>query len=153
MASGPNTDRYYVLDGLRAISILLVLACHLLPLGPAVLRFNEAAGAMGMSLFFALSGFLITSRLLNNTDVIEFFTRRLARILPLSYTYTLIVFTVIYFSPVHILWTDLFTIHWLGRGASGAARHLARVACLPAGHLSEISAIGLSRHRNAAQGR
>lgn len=113
MASGPSTDRYYVLDGLRAISILLVLACHLLPLGPAVFRFNEAAGAMGMSLFFALSGFLITSRLLNNTDIVEFLTRRLARILPLSYTYTLFVFTIIYFSPVHILWTDLFTINYM----------------------------------------
>ena len=113
MASGPNTERYNVLDGLRAISILLVLACHLLPLGPAVFRFNEAAGAMGMSLFFALSGFLITSRLINNPDIVEFLTRRLARILPLSYTYTLIVFTVIYFNPPVIVWTDLFTINYM----------------------------------------
>jgi peptidoglycan/LPS O-acetylase OafA/YrhL len=125
MASGLNADRYYLLDGLRAISILLVLACHLLPLGPAVLRFNEAAGAMGMSLFFALSGFLITSRLLDNTDIVEFLTRRLARILPLSYTYTLVVFTVIYFSPVHILWTDLFTINYMRQYlVSGLNNHL-----------------------------
>ena len=113
MASGPDANRYAVLDGLRAISILLVLACHLLPLGPAVLRFNEAAGAMGMSLFFSLSGFLITTRLLENADIVEFLTRRLARILPLSYTYALIVFTFIYFSPATMLWTDLFTINYM----------------------------------------
>ncbi len=125
MASGASTERYYVLDGLRAISILLVLACHLLPLGPAVLRFNEAAGAMGMSLFFALSGFLITTRLLNNTDIVEFLTRRLARILPLCYTYTLIVLTVIYFDPPAIVWTDLFTINYMDQYlVTGLNNHL-----------------------------
>ena len=113
MASQLSTDRYAALDGLRAISILLVLACHLLPLGPAAYHLNGAAGAMGMSLFFALSGFLITSQLLKNTDIVEFLTRRLARILPLSYTYALIVFTIIYFSPSTIIWTDLFTINYM----------------------------------------
>jgi len=125
MTSGRETDRYKVLDGLRAISILLVLACHLLPLGPAVLRFNEAAGAMGMSLFFILSGFLITSRLLDNPDIVEFLTRRLARILPLSYTYTLIIFTVIYFYPPGIVWTDLFTINYMDQYlVTGLNNHL-----------------------------
>src|ERR1700720_3445780 len=51
------------LDGLRAMSIILVLAAHLLPLGPKVLHLNSTAGPMGMSLFFALSGYLIVSTL------------------------------------------------------------------------------------------
>jgi hypothetical protein len=51
-----SAERLPVLDGLRAISILLVLATHMLPIGPKVLRLNETAGAMGMSLFFSLFG-------------------------------------------------------------------------------------------------
>jgi peptidoglycan/LPS O-acetylase OafA/YrhL len=66
-----STARLPVLDGLRAISILLVLAAHMLPLGPKVLRLNETAGPMGMSLFFALSGFLITSGLRENAETIH----------------------------------------------------------------------------------
>src|ERR1700692_4978158 len=92
-------DNFPVLDGLRAISILLVLACHLLPLGPKVLRLNETAGAMGMSLFFALSGFLITTGLIKNPDIHEFMVRRLARILPLAYAFTIVVFLIFSLDP------------------------------------------------------
>jgi peptidoglycan/LPS O-acetylase OafA/YrhL len=102
-----------VLDGLRATSILLVLACHLLPLGPKALRLNEMAGAMGMSLFFALSGFLITSGLITNANVHEFVVRRFARILPLAYAYTAVVFLVFTFQPQRLLYTDAFTVNYL----------------------------------------
>ena len=74
-----SDQRLPVLDGLRAISILLVLACHMLPLGPKFMQLNYSAGAMGMSLFFALSGFLITSTLLHNPNIHEFAVKRLAR--------------------------------------------------------------------------
>jgi peptidoglycan/LPS O-acetylase OafA/YrhL len=106
-------DKLPVLDGLRAISILLVLACHLLPLGPKVLRLNETAGAMGMSLFFALSGYLITSGLVRNPNVQEFLTRRLSRILPLAYSYTLVIFLLFSFDPGSLLWTNLFVVNYL----------------------------------------
>lgn len=76
--------RLQVLDGWRAASILLVLACHLIPLGPARWRFNECAGPMGMALFFTLSGFLITTTLARNPNIPSFLIRRGARILPLS---------------------------------------------------------------------
>ena len=102
-----------VLDGLRAMSILLVLACHLLPLGPKFLQLNATAGAMGMSLFFALSGFLITSGLMKNANVSEFFARRLARILPLVYAYTTVVFFVFTFQPKKWVWTNLFTVNYM----------------------------------------
>jgi len=108
-----NEVRLQGLDGLRAISILLVLAAHLLPLGPKVLRFNETAGAMGMSLFFALSGFLITSGLIRNPRVGEFLIRRFARILPLVYAYTFVVLLIFSFNPRALLWTDLFIVNYL----------------------------------------
>ena len=113
MATAHSGTRFPVLDGLRAISILLVLACHLLPLGPKILRLNETAGAMGMSLFFALSGFLITSGLHKNPQIHEFLVRRLARILPLAYAYTFVVLLIFSFDPKALLWTDLFTVNYL----------------------------------------
>src|SRR5260370_25923011 len=113
MALTAASDKFPVLDGLRAISILLVLACHLLPLGPKVLRLNETAGAMGMSLFFALSGFLITSGLMRNPQIHEFLVRSLARFLPPAYAYTLVVFLIFSFNPKALLWTDLFVVNYL----------------------------------------
>ncbi|WP_407150706.1 acyltransferase family protein [Bradyrhizobium sp. ORS 86] len=81
------------LDGLRAISISLVLAAHLLPLGPKYLQLNSTAGPMGMSLFFALSGYLIIRSLCTAT-IFEFIIRRMVRILPLAYLYIALVFIV-----------------------------------------------------------
>lgn len=79
------------LDGIRAISILLVLATHLLPLGPARFQINSMTGLMGMSLFFCLSGFLITRMLFENPDVRTFLIRRIARIYPLLTVYAVLV--------------------------------------------------------------
>lgn len=89
-----SNARLYVLDGWRAISILLVLSAHLLPLGPKALHLNEAAGAMGMSLFFTLSGFLITQLLLKDEGILGFLIKRFFRIVPLAWlvlTITLVV--------------------------------------------------------------
>ena len=77
--------RLGVLDGWRGISILLVLSAHMLPLGPSWLELNLATGLAGMSIFFTLSGFLITSTLIKHPSVPNFIIRRLARILPLAY--------------------------------------------------------------------
>lgn len=82
---GAAGSRFRVLDGWRGISILAVLACHLLPLGPKSLRLNDSAGLFGMALFFTLSGFLITRFLLRGASVPDFLIRRLCRILPLAW--------------------------------------------------------------------
>ncbi|MGO8972914.1 MAG: acyltransferase family protein [Steroidobacteraceae bacterium] len=74
-----------VLDGWRGISILAVLAAHLLPLGPKTWELNAASGVLGMALFFCLSGFLITSFLLRHSNVVNFLIRRICRILPLAW--------------------------------------------------------------------
>jgi peptidoglycan/LPS O-acetylase OafA/YrhL len=85
-----NRSHLSVLDGWRALSILLVLAAHMLPLGPKWLQMNDAVAPMGMALFFTLSGFLIT-RLLLTVDVRSFLIRRFFRIIPLAWLATLIV--------------------------------------------------------------
>ena len=81
------SSRFNVLDGWRGISILLVLACHLLPLGPKFLQLNYATGVLGMALFFTLSGFLVTHYLIGRPHVIDFLLRRFFRILPLAWLY------------------------------------------------------------------
>ena len=86
--------RFPVLDGWRGISILLVLAGHLFPLGPKRFGLNECFSTLGMAIFFTLSGFLITTTLLNRPNVIEFLIRRLCRIVPVAWVFTLIALTL-----------------------------------------------------------
>ncbi|MEH3159085.1 MAG: acyltransferase [Sphingomonas taxi] len=84
-AGEPVHRRLKMLDGWRALSILAVLAAHMLPLGPARWGLNGSAGAFGMAVFFTLSGFLIVSILLRDHDIGRFLVRRLARIVPLAW--------------------------------------------------------------------
>src|SRR5260370_41349964 len=98
-------------DGPRAISICLVLAAHLLPLGPNALHLNSTAGPMGMSLFFALSGYLIVSALRSAT-IPEFIVKRLARIVPLAYLYILLVFLLFRFRQHALLFHLSFVVHY-----------------------------------------
>jgi peptidoglycan/LPS O-acetylase OafA/YrhL len=79
--------RLPTLDGWRAIAILSVLCVHLR--WPGLLGHLKAARYFdGVNLFFALSGFLITTRLLEEFDVTgaiswrNFYIRRAFRILP-----------------------------------------------------------------------
>lgn len=88
------TERFSVLDGWRGISILVVLACHLLPLGPKAFQLNYDAGLLGMALFFTLSGFLVTSFLLHKDNVLDFLVRRFFRILPLAWLYIVVSLTI-----------------------------------------------------------
>lgn len=69
------------IQALRAVAVLLVVVCHL---WPSVLP----GGFIGVDVFFAISGFLITSHLLREVDrtgrvsLPEFWARRARRILP-----------------------------------------------------------------------
>ena len=89
------SSRYFALDGWRAISILMVLASHMLPLGPHAWELNGASGQVGMSLFFTLSGFLITQQLYAKRYIASFFARRLFRIVPLAWAFTLVAALVV----------------------------------------------------------
>jgi len=91
-----TTENYFhVLDGWRGLSILFVLATHLLPLGPKALRLNETFGPIGMALFFTLSGFLITNFLLHRPNLFDFIVRRFFRIIPLAWLYLLIALPIL----------------------------------------------------------
>jgi peptidoglycan/LPS O-acetylase OafA/YrhL len=72
-------DRSEVLDAVRGIAIAFVVGRHYLP------QYNTF-GAMGVDLFFVLSGYLIGGILIDNRDAPNFFTtfywRRALRILP-----------------------------------------------------------------------
>jgi peptidoglycan/LPS O-acetylase OafA/YrhL len=70
------------LDGLRGIAILLVLGCHID--GDEL----TGAGTVGVTIFFTISGFLITTLLLEEhrrtgrIELLRFFHRRALRLLP-----------------------------------------------------------------------
>jgi peptidoglycan/LPS O-acetylase OafA/YrhL len=82
-----------VLDGVRAIAVLLVIAFHFwqgFTLGPYSLIGRLAVwGQTGVDLFFVLSGFLITGILLDSKGsehfLRNFYSRRILRIFPLYY--------------------------------------------------------------------
>jgi peptidoglycan/LPS O-acetylase OafA/YrhL len=84
---GWNLGRRPGLDGLRGIAILLVLACHWLS-GTIGDNRSHALGAAGVTVFFVLSGFLITAQLTEEraasgrVSLLRFFTRRARRLLP-----------------------------------------------------------------------
>jgi peptidoglycan/LPS O-acetylase OafA/YrhL len=109
--------RIEILDGWRATSILLVLAGHLLPLGPHGWGMNGAAAASGMAIFFTLSGFLITQFLLHRPEVRPFLLRRIFRIAPLA-------------------WGAMLALALANRAGGGTvAANLLFVANLPPDHL------------------
>lgn len=90
-----SDERFAVLDSWRGISILLVLASHLLPLGPKSWHLNVGAGLLGMAFFFVLSGFLVTHYLSTSQyGPMDFLIRRLFRILPLAWLYMGLVFLI-----------------------------------------------------------
>jgi peptidoglycan/LPS O-acetylase OafA/YrhL len=84
-----EAERLPDLDGLRAIAILMVLACHFI--GPCfpfgIVREVAEFGWCGVDLFFVLSGFLIGGILLDHRDSVNyygvFYVRRFLRIIPL----------------------------------------------------------------------
>lgn len=86
--------RFGSLDGLRAISILAVIWHHTVP--TSLVGTMAIFGAHGVTLFFAISGFLITTLLLRENDrtgTIDFqafYIRRTFRILPLYFGVLLI---------------------------------------------------------------
>lgn len=94
-----GVPRFPVLDGWRGISILLVIAGHLFPLGPKSFAMNAGVAALGMAIFFTLSGFLITTTLLYRPVVSEFLIRRLCRIVPLAWLFSLLVLGWLRASP------------------------------------------------------
>jgi peptidoglycan/LPS O-acetylase OafA/YrhL len=93
------------LDSLRAIAVILVVINHWVPSSHIINKLPN--GAIGVDIFFVLSGFLISKILFdsrNNVDLItipksvlikNFYVRRALRIFPIYY---LTIFTLLFFS-------------------------------------------------------
>ena len=95
-------ERIPTLDGLRAVAIAAVMISHGFILtdqssrsARVVTYTDEQLGAVGVALFFAISGYLITMLLLDELEtagrvsLLGFYVRRTFRILPAAYLYLL----------------------------------------------------------------
>jgi peptidoglycan/LPS O-acetylase OafA/YrhL len=103
-----NREHIEVLDGLRGLAIVLVLFAHFVRedflikhfpfTGPIITKLS-LMGLTGVSLFFILSGFLITGILLNAKNKPDYFrnfyARRILRIFPLYYLSLFLVFMIL----------------------------------------------------------
>lgn len=109
---GPQT-RIGALDGVRAVSILLVLAGHLLPLSFKGVDGNSVAATAGMALFFVLSGYFVTRILERGATTRDFLIRRVLRIVPLAYLFAVAVFVLFKPDAVMLRNTLLFTLNYV----------------------------------------
>jgi peptidoglycan/LPS O-acetylase OafA/YrhL len=102
------------IDGLRAVSILLVVGYHALP-------WLVPGGFVGVDIFFVISGFLITRIILTQLKAgtfssMEFYARRIRRIFPAL----IVVLAVTYLTGWFVLLPDGFSL--LGKStAAGVA--------------------------------
>ena len=104
----PPTVRRHVdaLDGVRAIAILMVLAFHFKAAG---VPFHEG-GFLGVDAFFVLSGFLITSLLLDErrrthrVSMRGFYLRRALRLVPVALVLLVVGIVVFLAAPASNFW-------------------------------------------------
>jgi peptidoglycan/LPS O-acetylase OafA/YrhL len=137
-----SSGRFPALDGIRGVAIIWVVLHNTTnPLPPTlhgashILAILVHSGWIGVQLFFALSGFLITGGLLDTQRASNYFrafyARRALRILPLYYTVLillLIVLPELHRGPILLradlrqqlsLW--LFTVNWTQAAPYGFA--------------------------------
>ena len=93
MVMTQSSSRIEGLDGLRAVAVMTVLVSHIFIAVPGVLQYSifrtfARGGFLGVNIFFVMSGFLITSRLLQDkeihgkNDLRKFYAHRALRIFP-----------------------------------------------------------------------
>jgi len=121
------------LDALRALAVLLVIGHHAAwrfrpdPADPLAQVFRSS-GWIGVDIFFAISGFMITSILLRDRgDIRGFFVRRFYRIVPIFLVAiacfgAISIATGMNADKLRLLWSPAlllngWTIPWLGYGA------------------------------------
>ena len=120
MAARPLTHAEYrtrsyapELDGLRAIAVLLVIAVHVQ--GQA---FTALSGYLGVTIFFVLSGYLITTLALREEaergrlNLLAFSVRRTFRIFPLYYLVLGIYAAVLFGTGMRPTQAVFLTEHW-----------------------------------------
>lgn len=142
--SDSTSWRFPSLDGIRAISILMVLYGHLagtrhFPVSiPQYGRWCGDVAHLGVLVFFVVSGFLITSLLMGECEAAgtislkRFYLRRIVRIFPALYA----------FIAVLAIATWLGALHLTGRNFAFALTYtinFARSRAWPTGHLWSLA--------------
>jgi peptidoglycan/LPS O-acetylase OafA/YrhL len=91
------------IDGLRAVAVLSVLACH-------VEIWRLAGGFVGVDVFFVISGYLISSIVFaeiaaSRFSILAFYERRIRRIFPALFgmLFVFSIFATIYLLPVELV--------------------------------------------------
>ncbi len=112
-AKPPNSGMIVSLTGLRAVAAMLVFWHHMLPLEPNISWFGGflavlREGHIGVTLFFVLSGFLITYRYstiqkLDKSWYYGYWVNRIARIYPVF----------VLFSVISLLWKQSQLSTWI----------------------------------------
>lgn len=137
------------LEGLRGVAVLLTMFCHCIE-GPFILR--EASGSMGVTIFFVLSGFLITGVLIRlqkkssqtnsrYSHLRVFYTDRTVRLLP-ALTFMIGTFFFIYrfvtpeegshigrYSLLALFYMQNFHGLWVTDASPGPFGHMWSLAC------------------------
>ena len=115
--TGSTQTRVAALDGLRAVAVLMVICGHLAPT-------YLPGGGHGVDLFFALSGYLITSILLREFEKSgtisfgHFYLRRIARLMPALVLVLIGACLAVQFAPGNIFgWNEVlyaatYTMNW-----------------------------------------
>ncbi len=105
--AAPLTKHFTALDGLRGVAVLVVVAFHFSSLlgdraWERAIQSACSAGYLGVTLFFVLSGFLITRILVRSRERADYFpafyARRSLRIFPLFFAY--LAFNVFVYYPL-----------------------------------------------------
>ncbi len=112
------------LDGLRGLAIVLVIACHLIDTVTGV--DHPALGTTGVTVFFTLSGFLITSLLMEEHAITGrlrwgyFYGRRARRLLPALAVVLVVIGSVQvaggFTGPVALLPVAFYVANWFAAG-------------------------------------
>jgi peptidoglycan/LPS O-acetylase OafA/YrhL len=111
--NSPAVNRIPSLDGLRTVSITLVIASHV------ALNFGTAAyniGDLGVRVFFVISGFLITGLLIAESeksgriDLLQFYFRRTLRIFPPYYFLLAILAVLAVLGRVNMTFTQFLPV-------------------------------------------
>src|SRR5690242_8129090 len=107
-----KSNRVPSLDGLRAVSVLMVIVGHVAM--RLEMHHLKMLGSLGVKIFFVISGFIITKLLIEEhqshgrISLTNFYARRSLRILPAAYFFLLIVFFLGHSGYISLQTGDLF---------------------------------------------
>lgn len=120
-----TTNKNLLIEQIRGIAILLVLAFHYTDRIPYAVMGSETEpailfehGSIGVYIFFVLSGFLIAKTMQNSGTLSEFYAKRLSRIWPLFLVSNIVVFLWVLALPTPIVPEGVRDFNVTGRSVS-----------------------------------